>query len=293
MRVLVVGADGLIGHALSTELGRRGHDVKRTTRRLHGLHQDNLVFLDLAAAELAPLPPADVMVICAAIASFSDCRDRFDLAHRVNVHARLELARRAVADGGRVIALSSSVVFDCLRPRAEAAWKPAPRSVYGRLMAEAEARILDCDGSVLRTTKVMAAGIGLLPGWITTLRSGGAVLAFEDHTFCPLPLNDVVDAIIAIVERPESGIFQVSGASDISYADAARHIAGRVGVPRDRVTAVRAVDNGIPKSDVTPFTSLETSSLTALTGFQPPPPGTVIDTVHGASLIGSEAGLGV
>jgi len=47
------------------------------------------------------------MVICAAVASFADCRNRFDLARRVNVEARLELARRAVADGERVVAFPS------------------------------------------------------------------------------------------------------------------------------------------------------------------------------------------
>jgi dTDP-4-dehydrorhamnose reductase len=293
MRILVVGADGLIGQALSSELGRRGHDVIRTTRRLQDPLQENLVFLDLAADQLGPVPSADVMVICAAMASFSDCRNRFDLAHRINVEARLELARRAVADGGRVVALSSSVVFDCLQPRAEATWKPAPRSAYGRLMAESEACILECGGSVLRTTKAMVAGIGVLPGWIRTLRGGGSVRAFEDHTFCPLPLRDVVDALVAVVEQPEGGIFQVSGATDISYADAARYIVGRVGMPRDRVTAVRAVDSGIPESDVTPYTSLDTSRLSELTGFQPPPPGAVIDAVYRGILIGNEARLDV
>lgn len=291
MCVLVVGADGLIGQALSAELRRREHDVVRTTRRAQGAHDDNMVLLDLAADQLAPVPPADVVVICAAMASFSDCRNQFDLARRVNVKARGELARMAVANGGRVVALSSSAVFDCLRPRAEADWKPAPRSAYGRLMAEAETSILTCGGAVLRSTKVMAAGFGVLPNWIATLRSGGTVQAFEDHTFSPLPLKDVVDAIIALVEQPEGGIFQVSGASDISYADAARYLADRVGVPQDRVMAIRAANSGIPETDVTPFTSLDTSRLSALTGFRPPDPGAVIDTIFERLWSNSEARL--
>jgi dTDP-4-dehydrorhamnose reductase len=291
MRVLVVGADGLIGGALSSELKRRGHAVTGTTRRAQGAHECSSVFLDLAADRLAPVPPADVTVICAAMAKFADCRDRFDLAHRVNVEARLALAKSATANGRRTLALSSSAVFDCMRPHAKADWEPAPRSAYGRLMAEAEAGVLACGGSVLRSTKVLTAGSGVLPEWIATLRRGGAVQAFEDHTFCPLPLNELVDALIAVIEQPDGGIFQVSGASDISYADAARHIAGRLGVSRDCVTAIRAADNNIPESDVTPFTSLETSRLSALTGFQPPKPGAVIDMVYQRLLSGNEAHL--
>jgi hypothetical protein len=50
--------------------------------------------------------------------------------------------------------------------------------------------------------------------------------------------------------------------------------------------AIRAVDNGIPESDVRPFTSLETSRLSALTGFQPPQPDAVIDAVYQGILVG-------
>jgi hypothetical protein len=57
--------------------------------------------------------------------------------------------------------------------------------------------------------------------------------------------------------------------------------------------AVSAVDNGIPESDVTPFTSLETGRLTALTGFQPPQPVAVIDAVYRGMMIGNEVRIDV
>jgi dTDP-4-dehydrorhamnose reductase len=181
------------------------------------------------------------------------------------------------------------VIFDCMRPKAEADWRPAPRSVYGRLMAEAEMGVLALGGTVLRSTKVMAVGVGVLAGWIEALRNGQSVQAFEDHRLCPLPLGDVINATLAIIEQPEGGIFQVSGDADISYADAARHIAHRLNIPSDRVEAVRAIDRGIPESEVTPFTSLDTSRLTALTGFQPPEPRAVIDGLFRGKLSGSES----
>jgi dTDP-4-dehydrorhamnose reductase len=149
--------------------------------------------------------------------------------------------------------------------------------------------ILALGGTVLRSTKVMTIGIGVLAGWIEALRNGQSVQAFEDHHLCPLPLGDVIDAALAIIEQPEGGIFQVSGDADISYADAARHIAHRLNISSDRVEAVRAVDRGIPESEVTPFTSLDTSRLTALTGFQPPEPRAVIDGLFRGKLSGSEA----
>jgi dTDP-4-dehydrorhamnose reductase len=278
LNVLVVGVDGLIGQALASELRRRGHGVVGTSRRTH--HGDGgTVFLDLTAAKLGPLPSADVMVICAAMARFSDCRDHYDLTRRVNVEARLALADLATSRGERIIAMSSSAVFDCMRPNAKADWKPAPRSAYGRQMAEAEAGILARRGTILRSTKILTERTGIFPEWIRTFRSGGTVRAFEDHTLCPVPLSSVVDSIIAVVEEPSDGIYQVSGASDISFAEAAQHLARRIGVREDRVKSARAVDHGIPESELTPHTSLDTSRLTELSGFRPSEPFAVMDAV--------------
>jgi dTDP-4-dehydrorhamnose reductase len=290
LNVLVVGVDGLIGQGLASELRRRGHGVVGTSRRIQQ-GNNSTIFLDLAAAQLAPMPLVDVAVICAAMARFSDCRDHYDLTHRVNVEARLALADLASARGGRIIALSSSAVFDCLRPNAKADWNPAPRSAYGRQMAEAEAGILARGGAILRSSKVLTDRTGIFPGWIRTFRAGGEVQAFEDHTICPLLLNSVVESVIALIERPNDGIFQVSGASDISYADAARHLANRIGVSEERVVSVRAVEQGIPQSEVMPFTSLDTSRLTALTGFRPPEPAAVIDAAFRQLLSEHEADL--
>jgi dTDP-4-dehydrorhamnose reductase len=284
----VAGADGAIGRALLSELRRRGYNAAGTSRRSRPTDRGS-IFLDLTADRLPPLPQADLTVICAAMARFAECRNHYDLARRVNVEARLALAERAKLEGGRVVALSSSVIFDCTRPKAEAHWRPAPRSVYGQLMAEAETKILALGGTVLRSTKVLTTKGGVFAEWIQALRDGQSVQAFEDHSVCPLPLHDVIDAAIAIIEKPDDGIFQVSGASDISYADAARHIAERMEISQHHIRPVRAVDCGIPESEVTPFTSLDTGRLTALTGFRPPQPRAVIDGVFRELLNGSGA----
>lgn len=292
MRVLVVGTDGHIGRALSATLTQRGHDVVGTTRRSEQVASRRVIFLDLAAGAIAPLPPVDVVVVCAAMAKFADCRDRFDLAHRVNVEARRALAQNAIANGGRVVTLSSSAVFDCMRPRARADWPPAPRSVYGRLMADAEGEVLMLGGSVVRLTKVIRAGSGVLADWIRTLTQGGNVQAFEDHAFCPLSLDTVVDALVSVVEQQNGGIFQVSGASDITYANAARYIADRLGVSGVNVVSVRALDQGIPETELTPFTSLDTTRMSSLTGFEPPEPSVVIDAVYGSAFAVGQARSG-
>jgi dTDP-4-dehydrorhamnose reductase len=283
LRVIVVGADGLIGKALCEHLAQRGHSVTGTTRRANSSLPDNRLFLDMAAPSLPKLPDADIAIVCAAMSRFVDCRRHPDLARRVNVTARLMLARDAAMKGCRVLMLSSSAVFDCSRPHMEADAPTAPRSAYGQFLAEAEAGILAMGGTVFRLTKVISSDAGHLANWLPALAGGRTVQSFEDHRFCPITLRSVLEGVAAVGEQSEGGIFQVSGAEDISYADAARHLADRLGVPRSHVEGVLAVDHGIPIGEITPYTSLDTSRLSALTGYRPAPPLSIVDQVFALS----------
>lgn len=283
LRILIVGGDGAIGHELNRFLAATGHDVIATTRHRDRVDSTTL-FLDMAESQTA-LPRVDVAVICAAITRFSDCRNFPEVARRVNVTAPVALSRELASRGTRTLLLSTSAVFDCLSPHVKENHRAAPRSVYGRLKAEAEVGVLALGNktTVLRLTKILRCNSGVMTQWISDLRRGETIQAFADHRLCPITLNDALEAIGAIIEHGESGVYQVSGAADISFEEAARHLAARIGVPAQRVIAAKAAANGLPIDEITPFTSLDTSRLSALTGYVPLPPQAVIDKVFAAS----------
>jgi dTDP-4-dehydrorhamnose reductase len=285
LRSLIIGVDGSFGAGLSASLLERGHAVIGTTRRRENAAAQGSLFLDLAHPS-PELPAVDVAVICAAMARFEDCRRNPELAHRINVAAPLEIARRLTQAGARVILLSTAAVFDCRTPQLDEAAPASPQSVYGRLKSEAETALLALGPqvSVLRLTKVLKPNAGILSSWIQSLGQGGTVRAFDDHCFCPLRVGDVVGAIAGLTERGEGGMYHVSGASDLSYADAAKFLAHRIGATNAKVDAVHGRDNGVNEGDLTPFTSLKTRRLSQLLGFEPPDPFDVIQDVHGREL---------
>jgi dTDP-4-dehydrorhamnose reductase len=291
---LIVGADGSFGGALSSELLARGHAVAATTRRRAHATADGLLFLDLADA-IPRLPQTDVAIICAAMARFDDCRRNPELARRVNVLAPLELARSLTKEGARVILLSSSAVFDCRKPYVDENEKPAPRSMYGGLKAEAESRLLDLGPqvSVLRMTKVMKPNVGILSEWIKALRERKTVRAFDDHRFCPLPVSTVVRSIVDLIEKGQGGIYHVSGTEDLSFADAARYLVDQIGVTGSCVETVHGAGNGIAEEDLTPFTSLATGRLSRLSGFIPPRPFDVLQDVYGSEISAARHALAI
>jgi dTDP-4-dehydrorhamnose reductase len=287
LRVLIIGIDSVIGQALGEALTARGDTIFGTTRRAATVDGRRRLWLDLERIEAlqTALPAADIAVFCAAKARYAECRLDPVLARGLNVEATVGLARRLVDQGSRVLLLSTSAVFDGSHPRRRAEEPTGAASLYGSLKAEAEAGVLALGraAAVFRLTKLVTPRMPLFTGWMFALAGGRNIRAFTDLRFCPLSLGHLVPALLAAIDDRGDGIYQVSGSDDITYADAARHIAFRIGAAPHLIEAVRAVDNGIPPEEILAHTSLDTSRLSALTDFQPPSPFAVLDAVFAPS----------
>lgn len=282
MKAIILGIDSGIARALSTTLAARGNRVVGTTRRRDRVSGSTLYlnFEDPKSSDSA-LPEADVAFFCAAVTSFADCRNRPDLARRVNAITPAAIAARLVERGTRVVLLSTSAVFDCRSPWMTEDRPRLPASAYGRTKAEAEGAFLALgpSASVLRLTKVLTPDMKLFANWIKALMFAKPIRAIDDHRFCPIALDHVVHSLVAIADHGEGGIYQVSGAFDISYAEAARYVASSLGAPVHLVEGCPAADLDLPPGEVTAYTSLDTARLTALCGFVAPEPWEVVDLI--------------
>jgi dTDP-4-dehydrorhamnose reductase len=283
-RVLIIGVDGALGRAAMERFAAEGHVVTGTTRRPDA-RQRSLTFLDLedSGADEIDLPACDVAIICAAMARFAECRAFPERARRVNVTTPLALAGRLARRGSKTILLSTSAVFDGAKPHVLAETPTSPRSAYGRLKAEAEAGVLaiGAAGSVLRLSKVISSDMALLRGWIESLKTGRAIRAFSDLTISPIAVDDVTTALLAIAADGAGGIYQMSGAIDVSYFDFARRLANALGADVGLVETDSAIANGVALDEILRFTSLDANRLARLIDFAPPHPDQVLDLLLG------------
>lgn len=286
MRAVIVGIDSVIGNALRAALAARGAEVFGTTRRIEAV-TGNIQFLDLADNHLTvDLPRADTAFLCAAMTSLADCRARPELASQVNFTGPVSLAARFSTNGTRVVLLSTNAVLDCLVPSMAADRPKAPTSVYGRTKAAAEDAILapSIDGIVLRLTKVLTPDMPLLRRWTRSLRAGQPIEAIDDHRMAPLLIRHVVAALIAVAQSGSPGLYQVSATHDVSYLDLGLRLADRLGAARSLVLRRSAAEIGIPEDEIMSYTSLDTTSLSALTGMSAPDPYVAIDEVVAAAV---------
>lgn len=287
---LIIGVDGLIGGALARELASRNVTVYTTAKPGSERKADVALDLATAAIERMPLPQADVVLLCASFNGFAACRRDPVKARQVNAIAPEILTQRLLKGGTKVIYLSSSAVFDFQIPHIRASAPTCARTVYGMLKAEGERRVLaqGQGATVVRLAKVVSVDAPLFSGWQDALRNGKSIGAFSDLHFCPISLDFATKAIIEIAKSGEDGIYQVSGASDISYAQAGRHIAKSLGIPQSRVVEESAHLNGIPSEEIATFTSMDMSRYTALTNQKAPEPLDVLDSVFGLSVARTE-----
>jgi dTDP-4-dehydrorhamnose reductase len=287
MRFLIVGADSVTGAAFARLARQLGNTTYETTRR-PDTADANRLYLDLASDDVGrvELPKVDVAFFCAAVSGFARCRADPVLARRVNVEGTSITAHQLVANGAYVVLLSSTAVFDFQTPQVAPDAPTRSRTLHGQIKAAAERVFLDpsFEGSVLRLTKVFTPDTGLIPSWINALRQGERITAFSDLHIAPISLDDATGAMLAVAKDRGRGVYQMSGAKDVSYFDVAIHLARAMGCPIELVQEKRAQDMGVPAEDIARYTTLDGSRLMRLTHRPAPEPYEVIDRVYAAQI---------
>lgn len=240
--ILVVGVDGLIGGNLYRSLKQCGTDVIGTSRRTGGGH----LHLDLASPENFQMPRGiDVTVVCAGGGDIAACEASPAFTSLINVSGTSFVAERAAESGSRVVALSSSLVFDGQGnpPGADAA--PSPCCEYGRQKAEMESRISGERFAIVRLTKVIETLRPRFSGWLEELRNKRAIAASTALRFSPVSLKETIAALSGLVANFRPGSFHVTGDETFTY----HHAASRLAVAWD-------LDPALVVSDVSAGTNL-------------------------------------
>jgi dTDP-4-dehydrorhamnose reductase len=282
MSFLLIGGESEIAGATLAALRRDGLPAIATTRRRDRVGVD-CTFLDLAARLDDWQPPDGVEAACifAAIGHLAECaRDPAGSA-LVNVAGTIALAERLAERGVYVLYLSTDKVFDGSRAQMPADAPLCPVSEYGRQKAQTDAHLqmmiaAGAPVGILRLAKIVSPGIALFGQWQAALAAGTPIQAFHDMMMAPTPVADAAAAIIALLGARASGVWQLSGAEDISYAETAIRIARRVGADAALVQPVAAATAGMPAGATPRHTTLDSGALIDRFAISPREPWPVI-----------------
>jgi dTDP-4-dehydrorhamnose reductase len=229
MRLLIVGANGMLAHDVRLLAERAGHE---------------LVLVDLPELDITDEAAVNAFfererpeasVNCAAWTDVDGAEGKQALAHAVNADGAGNLARAAARLDTPLLHISTDYVFDGAspldgegRPRPYVESDPTgPRSVYGTTKLEGERQVLDASAEhiVVRTSWLYGVhGRNFVDTMLRLSEEREAVQVVDDQIGCPTWSGHLAPALLGLLERRVHGLVHLAGTGAVSWNGFAREI---------------------------------------------------------------------
>lgn len=253
-RILVTGANGLLGQALVRVLASHPrYDVLATGRSPVPQFQDvscGYVTMDITDASqvrrvVDSFNPTCI-VNCAAMTQVDVCEVEREACWRTNVDAVETLARLCRTTGARLIQVSTDFVFDGASGPYHESDRPDPVNFYGKskLAGENILREAALDRwAIARTILVFGAEPNLsrsnIALWVAgELSAGRPIRVVDDQSRSPTYNVDLANGIELIIRFGASGTFHLSGPEQLSVYSFARRIATALALDSSLITPI-------------------------------------------------------
>ncbi len=242
MKVAVLGAAGLFGHALARVL-QAGNSVAALS------HQDaDITRIDELRAVLARIRP-EVILHPASIPDLDVCEADPARAFLVNVYGTRNVAAVAREVGADVVYISTDAVFDGKQKTPYVETDLAiPPSVYGRTKLRAERMVREMPHHwVFRVSVLFGPGKeNFISKGVRKIRGGENWIVAADQVASATYTLDAASKIREVVEARCYGLFHLSNSGVCSRLDLARRAAELAGLDREQVVGKPSIEMGRP-----------------------------------------------
>jgi dTDP-4-dehydrorhamnose reductase len=234
LRILVSGAQGMLGHDVARAGERAGHELV-----LMDLPELDITDPTGVAALIEELRSQegglDGIVNCAAWTDVDGAESNEDAARAVNGEGAGVLARSAAAAGLPLVHVSTDYVFDGTAPLDRAGRARAyierdltePRTVYGITKLEGERQVLAASDRHTVARTAWLYGVDGANFVATMLRLAGerdAVQVVTDQVGSPTWSGHLAPALLGLLERGVAGVVHLTGGGHVSWHGFAEEI---------------------------------------------------------------------
>lgn len=252
MRVLITGANGLLGSKLCELYARKGHVVYAGFTSVPPAVGEP-VQMDITdramVKEAFEQHSPDIVFHCAAVTDVDACELDPTLAHEVNVEGTQHIVHEAKRVGCQMVYISTDYVFDGAKGYYREDDTTNPVNVYGKSKLEGERAVLasGLPSLIARTSVIYGAtpssGKMNFALWvIDSLRRGETIPAIADKYACPTYNQNLAEMLIEATERGFSGIHHLCGATRVSRLEFANAIADTFGLDKSKIRVATSMD---------------------------------------------------
>jgi dTDP-4-dehydrorhamnose reductase len=255
MKVLVTGANGLLGQHLTGKLIEDNYNVVAIGRgpaRLPFPDTDYKYYDVDIAAELAvhrvfsdELP--EVVIHAAAMTQVDDCELNQELCERINVQGTSHVIINAEQFSRKLIYVSTDFVFDGEKGDYAEEDDMGPVNWYGFTKMQAESIVETCDmpWAIVRTClvygNVLTGTRTNIISWVKeSLQAGKPIKVVSDQVRTPTYVKDLVNGIMLILKQNGEGTFHIAGKDVLTPYDMALKTAAYYKLDSSLMTKVDA-----------------------------------------------------
>jgi dTDP-4-dehydrorhamnose reductase len=221
VKILVTGADGMLGHDLVTAATEMRHQVV-------GLSHDDLDITDPARVERVITRERPGAVInCAAWTDVDGAEENEREASVVNAQGAGFVADAANKVDAKVLYLSTDYVFDGTTGPYGESDDPAPINAYGRtkLAGERATALVNGRSFIVRTSWLFGPhGGNFVETMLRLGEGGGPVVVVHDQVGCPTYTGHLAVGLLRLIDSASYGIHHMAGEGSCSWYEFALEI---------------------------------------------------------------------
>lgn len=235
MRILVTGANGLLGQKLSQLLDSKDNiDLIATARsplsielKRGQFHLLDITNPDSVESVITATQP-DIIINTAAMTQVDDCETEREKCWLSNVTAVEYLVRACKENNVKLIHVSTDFIFDGTHGPLKEDDKPSPVNFYGESKLAGEQVIMssEIDWAIARTVLVFGITTDLSRSnivlWVKqSLEKGKTINVVNDQWRTPTLAEDLAEGCFLLAQKKAKGIFHISGAEMMTPFDIA------------------------------------------------------------------------
>lgn len=228
MKILIIGAQGMLGRDLVTRLPTLSDPSFSRIEVIAANHGHVDITHGPNTTKFISQIMPDIIVNCAAFTNVDACETQISESFAVNATGIKNVALAGKETGAKVIHISTDYVFDGTRngPYSETD-KPNPISVYGKSKLEGEREIQEISDNyaIIRTAWLYGPN---KKNFVTTILNLGrqkhTVSVVTDQCGCPTYTADLSYAIWKIISLDLRGLYHVTNDGTCSRYEWARKI---------------------------------------------------------------------
>jgi dTDP-4-dehydrorhamnose reductase len=256
MKILVTGANGLLGQHLVKLLLSGGYHVLATgkgpSRIIYDGPADYAYFnADItdgyALEELMDLEKPGVVIHAAAMTQVDIAEQNPKLCSEINIQGTGNVLRHAEKYSGSIVYISTDFVFDGEKGNYAEEDKRSPVNWYGRTKMDAENIIVTSQipWTIVRTCLVYGDAVNSarshIISWVKEkLENKEKIKVVNDQVRTPTFVEDLAKGVLLAIEKKATGIFHISGADVLTPYQVAIKTADVFGLDKSLVEKVDA-----------------------------------------------------